>query len=117
MSAIIQSYNLLKSANPDDVVTVAISIDQNTTVTCEGLRSNVAVVRALAGKGGLSENVDMSVLVLCSNFESLEVVRALRGRTATITRGGDVLTMRIMGSDIYAGEVALISFGDWDRTV
>lgn len=117
MSAITNSYALLKAANPDDVVTLSISVDQNTTVECEGLRTNVMVARSLAGKGGLSENIDAGVLVLTSEFESVAVVRALRGRTATITKSADVSTMRIMSTDIYANDVVLLAFGDYDRAV
>jgi hypothetical protein len=111
---LLQAFAQLKSVFSDSVVSVAVSVSDNVTVTVNGLRSNAMIARALS-KNGLKENIDESVWIPSAEFTD---ITALRGRTATLTKGSDVLTMRILQTTEHAlGGLVKLQFGDYDRTV
>ena len=116
MSALTTAYNLIKAQFPQAVVSVEISVSANVKVTMEALQSSETISRVLAGKGGLNESIDMALWTLVANFGTVDI-DALRGRTATVTKGGRTLTMRILSHERHAlGDVVMLTFGDYDRT-
>jgi hypothetical protein len=110
--AILESF---KAAFPSAVVTVAVSIDANTTVTTTGLRTNTTIARAIS-KGGLSNNTDLGVWVPVSAFTD---ITTLPGRTAMITDSAGVVTSgRLLPVRLHAlGGLVNLAIGEYDRVV
>lgn len=106
-------YETFKAAFPSAVVTVAVSIDANTTVTTTGLRSNTTIARAIS-KGGLANNIDLSAWVPASVFADIMV---LPGKTATITdAAGMQISGRLLPARLHAlGGLVNLAIGEYDR--
>jgi hypothetical protein len=112
----------MKSVFPQAVVTVAVQVDANTTVTTTGLRNNKMITRAMS-RGGLSNNQDFSILCLTSPFAGQETeMLAIEKRIsemcgkATMTLGTE--QYRIMAARVFAlGGLVAFSTAEYDRVV
>ena len=108
-------FDDMKSVFPQAVVTVAVQVDANTTITTTGLRTNTTIARAIQ-KGGLANNTDLGVWVPASVFADITI---LPGKTATITDAAGVVTSgRLLPVRLHAlGGLVNLAIGEYDRVV
>ena len=106
----------MKAAFTDAVVSVAIAVDANTTVTVQGLRLNTTIARAIQ-KGGLSNNIDGGVWVPSAGLASY--LQTLPGKVATITDAtGATISGRLLPVRQQAlGGLLNLAIGEADRVV
>ena len=103
----------MKATFSDAVVSVAIRVGDNETVTADGIRTGVVKSRVGSGRGGLRDSADLSVLVLKSSFPD---AMSIYGKTGTITKGDDSTVVRLVSSKEHAlGGLITLIFGDYDR--
>lgn len=111
-------YNGIAAAFPDAVVGVAVVMDAatNAEVKANGLRLNKTTARALA-KGGLSENVDMRILVPVTMFtDSGYSVSDVRGRSVRVGTESVYTSHRITATVEHAlGALVWLILGEFDR--
>jgi hypothetical protein len=114
-AALLSAFAALKAVHAAAVVTIAVQVDANTTVTTTGLRTNTTIARAIQ-KGGLSNNTDLGVWVLASVFTD---ITTLPGKTATITDAAGVVTSgRLLPVRLHAlGGLVNLAIGEYDRVV
>jgi len=103
----------MKAAFPDAVVSVAVKVSDNSTITVDGIRTGVVTTRTGTGRGGLTDSVDVSVTVLASSFADVSI---LRGKSAEITKDTVVTAVRLLSTKEHAlGGLIKLVFGDYDR--
>jgi hypothetical protein len=114
MTELLAIFEDFKAIFDKAVVTVAILIDANTTITTTGLRSNKTIARAIS-RAGLSDDVDLGVWVPTSAFTAAQLA-VLRGKQATITHNGTAIVQRILTTREDAlGGLVMLSIGEYDR--
>jgi hypothetical protein len=111
MSAITNSYRMIKSANPDCVVSITVKVSENSSITFEAISPSMTISRAQANKG-YSENVDMTATALASAFTDVNV---LRGKSAVVAWQGSDKAVRLLAARNLAGGVVSLIFGDYDK--
>jgi len=111
---LVAMFDDLKSIFSDAVVSVAVAIDANTTVTVEGLRSNTVIARAIKQGMALENSTDLSAWVPVAGFAD---VSKLCGCEATITdAAGVALSGRLLPVTLHAlGGIMRLQIGEWGR--
>jgi hypothetical protein len=105
----------MKSAFPDAVVSVSVSLSGNEKVETTGLRNSPSYARQANGNG-LKTGVDMAVIVPAEPFGD---PMRLCGCEATITdKAGVVTSGRLLPARLHAlGGYLVLSIGEYDRVL